>query len=333
MNCPNCGKEIKPTDKFCIFCGNKIDKRNTASSTRGRLEETVHNVVSSLMRMKQDGINVMVRRYFWGFADAIIVPLLVFLISTVIALSCIGVDVIYRYEYGYGYESGFTRAVGIFFGILGLLAFVVLIVFIKEAIYVRESRDAEKKIDEVTKKYISMLKSRAVKKFNVDEDQLEEVAPVVIAGAGVPPSLYFTEMASNIQKIVGVSQKLKSKDPFEACRADKNGIPRYLLIQTTVYAFTDTQLLVYAGNVDISTGIVYDESVSEVFYTDVNSIVQKEVLKKFNNEYYTLKFLELDICGISKVAAFDSRLVGNINERLAGMESYIREKKNQAVAL
>ena len=35
----------------------------------------------------------------------------------------------------------------------------------------------------------------------------------------------------------------------------------------------------------------------------------------------------LDICGISKIAAFDTRLVPDVNERLAGMESYIREKK------
>lgn len=105
-------------------------------------------------------------------------------------------------------------------------------------------------------------------------------------------------------------------------------MPRYLLIQTTVYAFTDTQLLVYVGNIDISTGMIYDETVSEVFYSDVNSLVQQELLKKYNKKYYTVKYLMLDICGISKIAAFDTRLVPDVNEHLAGMESYIREKKN-----
>ena len=30
MNCPNCGKELNPGDKFCIDCGTKIE-----SSTAG----------------------------------------------------------------------------------------------------------------------------------------------------------------------------------------------------------------------------------------------------------------------------------------------------------
>ena len=30
MNCPNCGKELNPGDKFCIACGTKIE-----SSTAG----------------------------------------------------------------------------------------------------------------------------------------------------------------------------------------------------------------------------------------------------------------------------------------------------------
>lgn len=104
------------------------------------------------------------------------------------------------------------------------------------------------------------------------------------------------------------------------------------MIQATVYAFTDTQLLVYSGNVDISTGTIYKESVAEIFYKDINGVTQTDVLKKFRvglfkKQYYTLKNVEFDICGIIKTAAFDSNFVPDAETSLRGMESYIREKK------
>lgn len=113
---------------------------------------------------------------------------------------------------------------------------------------------------------------------------------------------------------------------------ERDGMPRYLLVQVTVYAFTDTQMLVYNGNVDISTGTVYEEHVAEIFYKDVNGVTQVDRLKKFKTgifrtRYYTLKFVDLDICGITKTASFDSRIVPDAEESITGMESYIREKK------
>ena len=61
-------------------------------------------------------------------------------------------------------------------------------------------------------------------------------------------------------------------------------------------------------------------------------IIPVDVLKKFRvglfkKQYYTLKNVEFDICGIIKTAAFDSNFVPDAETSLRGMESYIREKK------
>lgn len=111
-----------------------------------------------------------------------------------------------------------------------------------------------------------------------------------------------------------------------------DGVPRYSLVQTTIYAFTDSQLLVYSGNMDIATGAVYKESADEIFYKDINSIAREEVMKKikigiFKKRYYTVKYVTFDVCGIQKRVSFDSRITPNAEASLTGMESYIREKK------
>ena len=67
-------------------------------------------------------------------------------------------------------------------------------------------------------------------------------------------------------------------------------------------------------------------------YKDINGVTQTDVLKKFRvglfkKQYYTLKNVEFDICGIIKTAAFDSNFVPDAETSLRGMESYIREKK------
>lgn len=323
MNCPNCGREVKPTDKFCIACGARLENsegengRFNTKAMKNLAGKTINHAADSLMGMSKNGIDFMVRRFFWGYGDFILISVLVFIISTVL-----------KFFLEHIYFMGTLEGFGVFCTIIRPLAFFSILVSIEETMRIKSSGTAKNKVDEVTQKFISQLKSRAIEKFNVDEEQLEEVEPVVIAGAGVTPSMSFSENTVKIKRIAAIFGRFYSRDPFEACRVDSEAVPRYLLIQTTVYAFTDTQLLVYVGNIDISTGVVYDETVSEVFYSDVNSLVQQEILKKHNKKYYTLKYLVMDVCGISKTAAFDSRLVHNVDERLAGMETYIREKKN-----
>lgn len=109
-----------------------------------------------------------------------------------------------------------------------------------------------------------MLKARALHRFHVDREQISEVKPIQIAGAGEKP--IGIGIGENKRfKIFKLMSKLFTNDPIEGYRMERDGMPRYLLVQVTVYAFTDTQMLVYNGNVDISTGTVYEEHVAEIF--------------------------------------------------------------------
>ena len=79
MNCPKCGREIRPTDKFCIACGAKLENHGeenenfNAASMRKLAGETVNHAAESLMGTSRNGIDFMVRRYFFGFGDFIAV--------------------------------------------------------------------------------------------------------------------------------------------------------------------------------------------------------------------------------------------------------------------
>ena len=129
---------------------------------------------------------------------------------------------------------------------------------------------------------------------------------------------------------------IRSIDPMEGLRFGSDRVVRYLLVQVTVYAFTDTRLLTYTGNMDIATGVIYDESVTDTFYSDINSLTFSDVLRRtktgiFRKEYYVSKYINLDVCGIRKISGFDSRFASNglasATNSLEGMKSYIREKK------
>lgn len=327
MNCPNCGKELGANDKFCVGCGTRIQE--TGNSNGGNMNfdavnafagNAFNGVKNSLMGTGRNGVDFMVRRYFFGFGDFIWVSLIVWILFKVLK-RLFGVSF---YYYG---SNGF----GTFCTVIQVIAILVFIGAVALDIYTRVIGMGKNNVDAATQNSIAKLKNRAQSKFNVDNEQLSEVAPIVVAGAGNSPSELLAGIPIKRRRFAGLS-KFYSKDPIEAYRIGMDKVPRYLLIQTTVYAFTDTQLLTYSGNIDISTGVIYDEQVSETFYKDVNSVTQRDVLKKFKagifkKEYYVTKYMNLDVCGISKLASFDSRFAENAESSLAGMESYIREKK------
>lgn len=308
MNCPKCGKELKPGDKFCTGCGTKIGDGSTGyQEGAAGTENNYDNAANDVGENPGSGINfgsskTMIRRYFFGFSDLMWLSVLMWIIFAALRVSFMQ-----------------TIAVIMFLAAIGL------------TIYIRFTGAGKNNVDMATQKSIEMLKDRAFSKFNVDSEQLEEVKPIHIAGAGASPVGIGFGLATNFKRVNQIA-KIYTKDPVEAYRIGMDGVPRYLLIQATVYAFTDTQLLVYNGNVDISTGTIYQESVAEIFYKDVNGVTQTDMLKKFRigifkKQYYTLKFVDFDVCGITKRAAFDSNFVADAETSLAGMESYIREKK------
>lgn len=92
MNCPKCGREIRPTDKFCIACGAKLENDGeenenfNVASMRKLAGKTVNHAAESLMGTSRNGIDFMVRRYFFGFGDFIAVSICAFVISLFLKL-------------------------------------------------------------------------------------------------------------------------------------------------------------------------------------------------------------------------------------------------------
>lgn len=331
--CSKCGVEINDTAKFCPKCGNNVTATTSSSSNNGfdaaaamnAGKEQLNNVMNSFMSTNKNGVNFLVRRYFLGFGDFIWLSIILWVVFQALEMT---------FGSKYGYYGSSRNGFGSFCAFMQVIAIIGLIASIGMNIYMRVIGMGEANVDEATNTSVATLKQRAYTKFNVDVEQTKEIEPIIIAGAGSSPSESLSGDILKSRKFWGYFRRFRSKDPIEAYRLGNDKIPRYMLIQTTLYAFTDTQLLVYSGNMDISTGIIYDEKTSEIFYKDINSVTQQDLLGKFKagffkSEYYTMNFLDLDVCGITKKASFDSRFANNsLKQSLAGMESLIREKKS-----
>ena len=137
MNCPKCGREIRPTDKFCIACGAKLENHGeenenfNAASMRKLAGETVNHAAESLMGTSRNGIDFMVRRYFFGFGDFIAVSICAFVISLLLKLFL-----------GHEYLMGPMNKFGYFCSVIEILAFLVFVVSLEESM---QNQMAERK--------------------------------------------------------------------------------------------------------------------------------------------------------------------------------------------
>ena len=225
---------------------------------------------------------------------------------------------------------GTTNAFGFFFGFLEVIAGIAFFVSLGITIYTRVVGSGKENVDEAMQKSFAMLEKRVLHKLNVDMEQISEVEPIVIGGMGLSPD-EISDGTATKHKLIAKFGKIFTKDPVEGYRLGIDGCQDILLCSYDI-CITDSQLLVYSGNMDIATGAVYKESADEIFYKDINSIAREEVMKKikigiFKKRYYTVKYVTFDVCGIQKRVSFDSRITPNAEASLTGMESYIREKK------
>lgn len=341
MKCPKCGAEIINGDKFCMNCGTPVDNMTisnansqyTGNSSTGMYNDSNTNLNDTMSsdaytpnsnnyiqnnysndNMIGPGIkvDVAVRRYFFGYKD--IIPLSIIML----------------------FLGPITCGVGFFVGVIGLIFAIGL------SLYTFLLGGGTDKVDQASSKAVNALKQRAIQKFNVDLSQISEIEPITVVGVGnSPDDIYFgadrrIRIFRWLGNFVSKLMLIRSIDPMEGLRFGSDRVVRYLLVQVTVYAFTDTRLLTYTGNMDIATGVIYDESVTDTFYSDINSLTFSDVLRRtktgiFRKEYYVSKYINLDVCGIRKISGFDSRFASNglasATNSLEGMKSYIREKK------
>ena len=340
MKCPKCGAEIIDGDKFCMNCGTPVDNMTisnansqyTGNSSTGMYNDSNTNLNNTMcsdayttnpnnnnysndnMIGPGNKVDIAVRRYFLGYKDITMISTLVFFLTGPI-----------------------TCGIGFLVGGIGVIVSVAL------SLYTFLLGGGADKVDQASSKAVNVLKQRAIKSFNVDLSQISEIEPITVVGIGnSPDDIYFgadrrIRIFRWLGNFISKLMLIRSIDPIEGLRFGSDRVVRYLLVQVTVYAFTDTRLLTYTGNMDIATGVIYDESVTDTFYSDINSLTFNDVLRRtktgiFRKEYYVSKYINLDVCGITKVACFDSRFASNglasATNSLEGMKSYIRDKKS-----
>ena len=101
MNCPNCGKELNPGDKFCIACGTKIESSTAGDQAgAGNGAGTINNSYAAGAGNFGAGISFgssksMIRRYFFGFSDLIWLSVIVWIIFTALKMPFKGYSAFY----------------------------------------------------------------------------------------------------------------------------------------------------------------------------------------------------------------------------------------------
>ena len=359
MKCHKCGADLLPEDKFCINCGAKVEEKNTQSSSdEYRMPESGYTNVSQTTDsvgsgIEDNSVNLMVRRYFLGFSDIKSLVVCIYFVLLIFALR-MGFTRVMSGEIVMISDDEFNQALfgpSIFVTVIFLIA--ELVVFAYDINY-RKLGQGRGYVDNATLSAVKKLKARAFEKLNVDSSQISEIEPIVVAGIGNSPKCTLDskkEIKRFILKIIFWyifipfmlikncilgTLKIRSKEPLEGVVVDSDKVQRYLLVQVTVYAFSDTRLLIYTGNIDIATGLIYEEEVTDIFYKDINSVTSREFLEVFRagflwKKYYIMTCIDLDVCGIRNIAAFDTRLgkmeSSDINRSIEGMKSYIRDKK------
>ena len=225
--------------------------------------------------------------------------------------------------------------VGIFLLIAGLIWFL----------YNKFSADlsGESEVDRAVQYEINRAKARAMKKLNILDEQVQDVAPVVVSGRATEPET--TAIRKNIGFLAKLAKAFKFKalkkkddiedDPEYMVRIGSDNRFRCSLLSISVFLFGQSQLYIYYCDIDLCTGLVYREGTHEYFYCDINAISfaqEKEKIYNFKKKKYQrvlfecVKIFASGCHHTASLAADGDRSV--IDQEFAGMRSLIRERKN-----
>ncbi len=195
----------------------------------------------------------------------------------------------------------------------------------------------------------AVMSEGGMDKLNLAQEQLSLIEPLVLVGFGHSPHNSFAtakEGAMKLNKGSGVFASLRNLffgkrkngteyDPEFKLKIGSNGRIRSLLQEVSVYAFTENQVLMYTGDVDISTGLVYNEYTAECFYEDIEGVRLNENIYKVLNakkrryeNRLTNEFV-LYLGGCQFQCSVNSEADASVSDgQFAAMRSLIREKKN-----
>lgn len=363
--CTSCGAEIAPGSGFCTSCGTPVANAggaqgggmfgNAGGAQAGGMFgnggaqggmygnaggaygnpgwDNGNMYTGGSLNQGEETIRPAVRKYYNDTLKPAITSIVIGVIAFILGVW--GLSVGGRHYYGgYGGRISMPALFILLIGI-GLVALGVYLI-------IRKSGGEMEAINAAMIER-ERLKKRALVKLGVDESQVSLVEPVVLNGFGVSPdaslNLKTSVFAKNIFSMVIRLIKdaiNKTYDPEEAYKLGHNDQLHSMLIQTTLFFFTEDQVLIYSGNVDTSSGKIYHETTREVFYKDITKVTTIQDLAKYYSKYrknfvYKVKeYFCISACGEQVRFSVNTDLGASIiDDQIAGMKALLREKKAQ----
>lgn len=230
---------------------------------------------------------------------------------------------------------------------LGLILIIVGLVML-----FRESYAGESSVDQAWNRQIEILRSRGMDKLNMIQEQTSLIEPIVLVGWGASPDETFEAAKMEAQNrkssrfslfgwIGGLFGLFKKEDgtemdPQEVYKIGSDERLRSMLLEVSMFVFTESQVLMYRGDADISTGLVYREATSECFYKDIEAINFVESLykvfnrkkKKYVNKKRESFILYMGGCNFSASLCSGVEEHSVLDNQFTAMRNLIRDKKN-----
>ncbi len=120
MNCPNCGKEVKETDKFCPECGALVQNDGTSQDTiNAEVVHTSTTYTNTAQEGEQNGLSIT--SLVLGIASFVCIA-----INTFLTILCAILAIIFG---AIGRKKG-AKGIGTAGLVLGIIALVIEVIII-----------------------------------------------------------------------------------------------------------------------------------------------------------------------------------------------------------
>ncbi len=140
-----------------------------------------------------------------------------------------------------------------------------------------------KETDKARSDIVKALGEHGMQKLNLVQEQVALIEPIILIGSGARPNESFQMTRLYILRSMGVikyfvtwvkvllHKEAKEYDSKQAQMIGSDELMRSLLIEVSIYYMTEEEILLYVGDVDISTGMIYREYTVECFYQDIEA--------------------------------------------------------------